>query len=84
MDVKSVFLHGDLHEEIYMQHPEGFIHDPSLVYRLRKSLYGLKQALRVQYAKMDSFLLSLGFEQYKTDPNVYLHHINDLLQVILL
>ena len=42
MDVKSVFLHGDLHEEIYMQQHEGFIHDPSLVCRLKKSLYGLK------------------------------------------
>ena len=25
MDVKTVFLNGDLEEEIYMKHPEGFI-----------------------------------------------------------
>eukprot|EP00253_Pinus_taeda_P007619 PITA_07619 len=45
MDVKSAFLHGDLHEEIYMEQPIGFIQiDSSLVCRLKKSLYGLKKS----------------------------------------
>ena len=79
MDVKSDFIHGDIHEEIYMQHPEGFIHDPSLFCRLKKSLYGLKQAPRAWYAKMGSFLLSLGFERCKSNPNVYLQHLDDSL-----
>eukprot|EP00253_Pinus_taeda_P018050 PITA_18050 len=64
MDVKNAFLHGDLSEEIYMEQPHGFIQDSSLVCRLKKSLYGLKQALRAWYAKMDSFLLSQNFERY--------------------
>eukprot|EP00253_Pinus_taeda_P005472 PITA_05472 len=46
MDVKNSFLHEDLPEEIYMEQPHGFIQDSSLVCRLKKSLYGLKQALR--------------------------------------
>ena len=62
MDVKRVFLHGDLHEDIYMQHLEGFINDPSHVFILKKYLYGLKQDPRAWYAKMDNFLLSLGSE----------------------
>ena len=62
MDAKSTFLHGDLHEEIYMEQPPSFIHnDSSLVFRLKKSLYGLKQAPCAWYAKMDSFLLAIGF-----------------------
>ena len=58
MDVKSEFLHGYLHEEIYMKHIKGYISDTSLVCKLKKSLYGLKQAPREWYSKMDSFLLS--------------------------
>ena len=41
MDVKCAFLNGDLTEEIYMQQPQGFSTNPSLVCRLKKSLYGL-------------------------------------------
>ena len=63
MDVKNDFIHGDIHEETYMNHPKCFIHDPSLVFRLKKYLYGLKKAPRAWYAKMDNFLLSLGFER---------------------
>ena len=60
MDVKSAFLHGDLHEEIYMEQPLGFIQkDSSLVCHLRKSLYGLKQAPQAWYAKINRFLLDL-------------------------
>ena len=43
MDVKSYFLHGYIHEEIYMKRLEGYISDPSLVFKLKKSLYGLKR-----------------------------------------
>lgn len=38
MDVKSVFLHGDLTKEIYMEQPLDFEKDDSLVCRLNKSL----------------------------------------------
>ena len=58
MDVKLAFLHGDLHDEIYMKQPEGYITDSYLVCKLKKSLYGLKQAPREWYSKMDAFLLS--------------------------
>ena len=44
MDVKTAFLNGDLDEEIYMEQPEGFIvpGQEKKVFRLVKSLYGLK------------------------------------------
>jgi len=46
MNVKTAFLNGDLEEEIYMTQPEGceVPGQENSVCRLRKSLYGLKQA----------------------------------------
>ena len=41
-----------------MKNTEGYIIDPSFVFKLKKSLYGLKQAPREWYSKMDAFLLS--------------------------
>ena len=61
MDVKCAFLIGYITEYIYMQQPQGFATNPSLVCMLNKSLYGLKQAPKAWYAKIDGFLLSLSF-----------------------
>ena len=79
MDVKCAFLNGDITEAIYMQQPQGFVTNPYFVCRIKKSLYGLKEAPRAWYAKIDGFLLSLSFVQCKYDPNVYLNLIHGYL-----
>ena len=59
LDVKTAFLHGDLEEDIYMSQLAGFSamgEESHLVCRLKKSLYGLKQAARVWYQKFDSYM----------------------------
>ena len=56
-----------------MKQPEGSISDPSLVCKLKKSLYGLKRAPKEWYSKMDAFLLSQNFQMCKSDSNVYIH-----------
>jgi hypothetical protein len=63
MDVKNVFLHGDLHEEVYMEQPLGYVDQthPNLVCRLKKTLYGLKQALRAWLDKIGQYLVISGF-----------------------
>jgi len=55
MDVKIAFFHGDLEEKIYMKLLDGFHVEgkEDYVCRLRKSLYGLKQALRQWYKKFE-------------------------------
>ena len=81
MDVKCAFLNEDLNKYIYMYQPQGFATNPSLACRLKKSLYGIKQAPRAWYAKIDSFLLSLNFVQCKSDPNAYLKLIHGSLMI---
>ena len=54
MDVKSVFLKEILHEEVYMQIPEGVEAGNNKVYKLNKSIYGLKQSSRCWYERFDS------------------------------
>nr|GEX36587.1 integrase, catalytic region, zinc finger, CCHC-type, peptidase aspartic, catalytic [Tanacetum cinerariifolium] len=48
MDVKKNFLNRPLKEEVYINQPDEFVdpHHPDKVYRLKKALYGIKQAPR--------------------------------------
>ena len=52
--------------------------------RLRKSLYGLKQAPRAWYSRIDSYLLSMGFQKSEADPNLYFIMVGDDPLVLLL
>ena len=85
MDVKSSFLHGNLHEEIYMEQPPSFILDESSpIFHLKKSLYGIKQAPHAWYAKMDSFLLATGFSRCHSNNNVYTKRVDGHLIILVL
>jgi hypothetical protein len=48
MDMKKTFFNSELKKEIYMEQPQGFMHQGGehLVCKLHKSLYGLKQSPR--------------------------------------
>lgn len=70
MDAVSAFLQGDLSEDIYMTQPESF-EESDQVCRLRKTIYGLKQASRAWNKKLHSSLLQVGLKDSKTDPCVY-------------
>ncbi|GJR74806.1 retrovirus-related pol polyprotein from transposon TNT 1-94 [Tanacetum coccineum] len=65
MDVKPAFLNGELKEEVYVCQPKGFIDPdhPTHVYRLKKALYGLNQALRVWYDTLSRFFLDNKFSK---------------------
>ncbi|KAL4309169.1 hypothetical protein GQ457_01G021620 [Hibiscus cannabinus] len=73
MDVKTVFLNGDLKEEVYMKQPEGFSSSDgeNLVCKLNKSIYGLKQASRQWYLKFHEVISSFGFVENIMDQCIY-------------
>ncbi|WKA05692.1 hypothetical protein VitviT2T_023641 [Vitis vinifera] len=73
MDVNNAFLHGDLHEEIYMSPPLGLRRqeEENLVCRLHKSLYGLKQASRQWFAKFSEAIQSAGYAQSRADYSLF-------------
>nr|GEZ59679.1 retrovirus-related Pol polyprotein from transposon TNT 1-94 [Tanacetum cinerariifolium] len=82
MDVKTAFLNGELKEEVYGLQLEGFVDqdNPSHVYKLKKALYGHKQAPRAWYDMLSSFLISQQFSKSAVDPTLFTQHAgNDLL-----
>ncbi|KAI3827765.1 hypothetical protein L1987_01848 [Smallanthus sonchifolius] len=74
LDVKSAFLYGKVHEEVYVtQHP-GFEdpHNINKVYKLDKALYGLHQAPRAWYETLSKHLLSNGFDRGQIDSTLFI------------
>ena len=69
MDVKSAFLNGFIKEEVYVKQLLGFAYEEfsNHVYKLNKTLYGLKQASRARYEHLSSFLINKGFSRGKID-----------------
>ena len=72
IDVKTVFLNGNLSEEVYMTQPEGFISTNSnQVCKLQRSIYGLKQASRSWNIRFDETIKEFDFSQNTDEPCVY-------------
>lgn len=55
-DVKYAVLNGELNEEVFVLQHEGFVvsGEENKVYKLKKALYGFKQAPRAWYKKIDT------------------------------
>ena len=79
LDVKIVFLHGELKEDIYMQQPKGFVvlGKEDYVCLLKMSLYGLKQSPRQWYNRFDSFVISHNFNRCTYDSCAYFRRCDD-------
>ena len=73
MDVKTTFLNGNLEEEVYMTQPVGFVSSgrPNQVCKLKKPIYGLKQASRSWNIRFDETIKGFGFVKNVDEPCVY-------------
>nr|GEZ11722.1 reverse transcriptase [Tanacetum cinerariifolium] len=62
---KTVFLNGNLKEEVYVGQPPGFVSKQytNHVHALDKALYGFKQAPRIWYDVFSKFLIDSGFQK---------------------
>jgi histone deacetylase 1/2 len=85
LDVKNVFLHGVLEEEVYMKQPPGYENPnaPYHVCKLDKSLYGLKQAPRAWFSKLSSKLQELGFLASKADTSLFIYNKSGIIMFVL-
>ena len=81
MDVKNVFLNGNLSEKVYMQPPLGLSIKPNKVCR---PLYGLKQAPRAWFAMFSSTISRLGYIANYYDSILFLHHTDKGTILLLL
>src|SRR5258708_6566058 len=86
MDVKTAFLNGKLEHEIFMHPLPGCANYgwKDIVWKLRKSLYGLKQALQAWYTKAKDDLKKLSFTCLNSDHAVFTHSSNSKFCIIAL
>ena len=66
---QTAFLHGNLTEDVYMIQPEGFADHASAskVCKLKRSIYGLRQASRSWNIRFDQVVIGLGFIKSEED-----------------
>ena len=73
LDVKLAFLNGELAETVFVRQPPSFAikGEEHRVLRLRKALYGLRQAPGAWNTKLDTTLGELGFQRCATEHALY-------------
>lgn len=67
----TAYLHGEVAEDLYMDQPEFFNDGSGRVCKLKKAIYGLKQAGRLWNLKLDKALANFGLKKSKLDPCIY-------------
>ena len=82
VDYTNTFTQAELKEEVYIEPPKGFHHKDKkdLVFRLLKSLYGLRQNSKNFFDKLNLGLIERGFKQSNVDK--YLFMKEDMVYVV--
>lgn len=85
LDINNAFLQGTLYEDVYMSQPPGFVDKdfPTYVCKLKKAIYGLRQASRAWYHELRKFLLQVGFHNSKSDSSLIVYQQGDIFLYLL-
>ena len=85
LDIKIVFLHGDLEENIYMMKLQGYmiLDKEHLVCKIKKNHY-LKQAPRHCYLKFYRFMANSGYTRLQVDHCCYFKYFENSYIILLL
>uniref|UniRef100_A0ABD2WMT1 Integrase catalytic domain-containing protein n=1 Tax=Trichogramma kaykai TaxID=54128 RepID=A0ABD2WMT1_9HYME len=70
-DIKTVYLNGQIEEEIYMDQPLGSNDGTTQVCKLQRSLYGLKQSSRCWNDRFTNFLRLNNLKSSVADPCIF-------------
>ncbi|CAI7738953.1 unnamed protein product [Closterium sp. NIES-53] len=71
IDVSNALLYADVDAEIYVEYPHTYPTNPPSVFKLKKSVYGIKQAPRLWQQHLNRKLTEVGFRQLPHDPGMY-------------
>lgn len=81
-DIKTAFLYGELEEEIFMYLPEGYDEKKNKICKLKKAIYGLKQASHSWNKKFTEILKKHKLKQLLTEKCIFKREDNSALLAI--
>src|ERR1700761_6457129 len=84
LDVKTAFLYSELDEELYMEQPEGFKFPgkENKVMRLKRAIYGLKQAALAWWKALDGSMRTLGCKRLLSDSGLFVNKNKTIVIVV--
>ena len=85
-DVKNTFLHGDVEKEMYMEIPPGFDDKKTKekIYRLKKSLYGLKRSPRAWFDRFSKAMIFFGYHQNNANHTLFMKYCKDKITLLII
>ena len=82
-DVKSAYLQAPIDEDVYVTQPADYTVEEK-VWKLNKSLYGLKQSGRNWHTMLHKYLLELNFNPSSADACLYIKRDNGETMILLI